>query len=307
MMIGAYGLPGQRELVRADERSDYTLVLKQWSALTVYLTFAFLLAVINILIIGPWLGFSAGLICSLTFSIWLKAATKKKPIWFIGIIVGISVIVIWLTFGMELVELFWWDVRCNWEPRNKALFSGFSVLMLCATGLPLYRFAYEIIDPRWPPTIGIRDAEWGPMWPWASIPQEVGEAKTIRQEVVREVPRPIPTPADGHTRVLPEQPPDPARVERNGDKTMIAPSGREVRVSDLVSFIRLAPTLKPTFRSWNKRKRLDGTEWDKDTWDDVTAVWGQYGVVAKGGERETTRLLVNDFTEAMGRLSSAFD
>jgi len=300
-MLGAYGLPGQRELVRADERSDYALVLKQWSALVVYLTFAFCLAVANILIIGPWLGFSTGLVCSLVFATWLTAATRDKPIMPVGIVVSLAIIIIWLILGMPVIESFWWDVRCDWEPRNKALFSGFSILILCATSLPVYRFSYEIIDPRWPPTVGIRDAEWGPMWPWAQIPQEY-EEEVERQPEIRTVPKPVPTPRDSKVRVMPELPPDPARVERNGHKTIMSPSGREVIVSDLVSFIRLAPTLGTSFTGvWKKRG------WKHQQWGDVVDVWAIYSVTSDREERKEVKVLVPDFTEAMGRLSSAFD
>lgn len=166
----------------------------------------------------------------------------------------------------------------------------------------IWRFLYEVVDPNSPGPIGIRPPEWGIFWPWFVAPSEEPEVVVETVERVREVPRPVPTPQGGKANVMPEQPPDPARVERNGGKTIFAPSEREVRVSDLVTFIRLAPTIGPAFNSvWKKR------DWDLVTWQDVIDVWALYDVVSKRENGKKTRILVSDFTEAMGRLSSAFD
>jgi hypothetical protein len=300
-IYGDLGLPGQRQTVRATPETEYKLPLKQLGALIVMGVAMLGLAVANVLIIGPWLGWSAGLVLAFSIALWLRALTAEQPppVDAIGIAVGVALVAIWMAWGLGWVELMWWDARCDWPARNKALFVALSAVIEAALALGVYRFAYEIVDPNWPPTIGIRLPELGVMWPGSNkVFVDDEEPETV--EVTKEVIRPIPSFGEAH--VTPETPLDPERVKGNTHKMMRAPSGRDVLVSDLVTFARLAPTLGTSYQGvWS------GRDWAHEQWQDVVDVWHQYGVAGERQPRKTVELHVTDFTEAMRRLSSAFD
>lgn len=295
--------PGQRETRRADEKTDYTLILKQWRGTIVLMVLSFLLVIANVLIIGPSLGYVVGIAAFIYVALWLRALTMNAPhdgIIAVGILIGIAMILVWLVFGYEMVELVWWDVRSDWEPRNKLLVIAFSGLFLSLTFLPIYRFAQEIVDPNWSPTISIRPAEWGPMWPFKNIPMDgEAEVRVVERDVIREVPRPYSIGARS-TQVVTDDL-DASRVDEN--KTVQAPSGREVTVRDLVDFVKLGAISGATFRKGGWKNR----GWKHDRWKDVIEVWKIYGVVNANGERSTTQLVVTDLREVLTRLSSAFD
>jgi len=87
-------------------------------------------------------------------------------------------------------------------------------------------------------------------------------------------------------------------VYDSGYKSVFAPSGREVSVNDLTTFIRLAPKITPASEVWKARG------WQHPHWQDVVDVWAMFGVMAEREERIKTRILVEDFTEAMMQLST---
>lgn len=299
-IIPGMGFPGQRETRRSDSKSDYTLPLKQWAAVIVLLTLSFLLIVANVLIIGPLVGYIAGII---TFIIVLMYGysivwDKEQPLPALVAIIGLTLLGFWIVAGYGITDRFWWSVRCTWEPRNKLLFIAFSALFLICTSLPIYRFAQEVVDPNWSPTITIRPAEWGVMWPWTK-PQSESEPEVVEVEVerIKEVPRPYQVPNENGSQKLTDNL-DASRVEEN--KSVVAPSGREVSVKDLIDFVKLGSISGATYREWKKR------DWKHQRWKDVIDVWKIYGVVAANGERSTTEIVVKDLKEALTRLSSAF-
>lgn len=294
------GFPGQRETRRSDSKSDYILPLKQWGAAIVLITLSFLLIVANVLIIGPLVGYVVGVITFLLAALYGYAIVhgQEQPIPALVAIVGLVLLGFWIIAGYGITDRFWWDARCNWEPRNKLLFVTFSSLFLICTTLPIYRFAQEVVDPNWSPTITIRPAEWGVLWPWFKPPSEEPEVIEVEREVVKEVPRPVPS--NGHKAIVDNL--DAQRVNNNSDKTVMAPSGRQAKVKNLVTFIRQSPIHGTSYNKvWKKRK------WDYDTWCDVVDVWARYGVLSERKDRTPTKILISDFTKAMELLSSAFD
>ena len=170
-------------------------------------------------------------------------------------------------------------------------FALFSAGFVYASYLVLYRFGYEIPDPRWPPVVETRPAN----GPW--IPgRRVIDASVLEapEPEVRTVPRPYAV----NTTANVTDDLDPARVDIG--KTVMAPSGREVAVKDLVDFVKFAPIYGATFRPWKERG------WAHNRWKDVVRVWQIYGVVSANGERTTTEIIVTDLKEALTKLSSAF-
>jgi len=299
---------GQIESTKRGKATERDLPLQQTGANIVLWAGAFLLLLANVLIIGPLLGVSIILVVGgyvmILIHLWSVGTRIEGWVLITGLFVG----ALWLWLGPPWVNSIWFDSRSTWRPIYKATFAIFSLVVVGILGMNIWRFLYEVVDPNAPGTVGIRPAEWGIMWPWSEIPSEEPEVVIQTVERVREVPRPVPTGGTAH--IVPEQPPDPARVERNGGKTILAPSGREVRVSDLTAFIRIAPQphSKPAFSAWKGKRRPDGwSEWDLDAWQDVVDVWAMYGIVTKRENGKKTRILVSDFTEAMGMLSSAFD
>jgi hypothetical protein len=293
--------PGQRESRRVDERSEFRLILKQWAGAIVLFALSFLLIVANVLIIGPLVGYIAGIIALFLILIYSYAAVyqQDQPIPTLVAVVGLSIFGFWILAGHTITERFWWPIRCVWEPRNKLLFVIFSTPFILLSFLPIYRFAQEIIDPNWSPTIQIRPAEWGVMWPWSRplIEDEEPEPHKLPEPEIRHIPRPYQIPTDGTSRTVTDDL-DASQVDEN--KSVIAPSGREVAVKDLVKFVKLAPISGATFRPWQKRR------WKYDRWKDVVDIWKIYGVVNSNGERSTTQIVITDLREALERLSSAF-
>lgn len=298
-------LMGQRESRKHDKATERDLPLQQTGANIVLWTGAFLLLWANALIVGPALGVAGGFVVGGYVMILAHIRTIKTKVQGWALVIGLTVMGLWLWFGPRWVNTIWFDSRSTWRPIYKATFAVLTIPIAAILGMNIWRFLYEVVDPNSPGPVGIRPPEWGILWPWAEVPSEEPEVIIQTVEIERDVPRPVPT--GGTANVIPEKPPDPARVEHNSGKKMCAPSGRLVRVNDLVTFIRLAPTTKPAFSAWKGRRRRDGTEWDLDTWQDVIDVWALYGIVSKRESGKKTRILVNDFTEAMGMLSSAFD
>jgi len=302
------GLMGQRETRKHDKATERDLPLSQTGANIVLWTFAFLLLLANVLIIGPALGVTVVLVVGgyLTILIHLWSVGTRIEGWVL--ICGMFAAALWLWIGPDWIDSVWFVSRSTWRPIYKTTFATFTLPIVAIAGMNIWRFLYEVVDPNSPGPVGIRPAEWGILWPWKEPPREEPEIIVEQEQVVREVPRPVSTPQNGKANVIPEQPPDPRRVKRNFHKTILAPSDREVRVGDLVNFIRLAPTITPAFNSaWKHRNRVDGQPWDLKTWQDVVDVWALYGVVTKRENGKKTRVLVSDLNEAMGRLSSAFD
>lgn len=296
MLYGDLGFPGQRQTVRATPETEHGLPLKQLGALIVLGTAMLGLAVANVLIIGPYLGWSTGLVLAFAAALWLRALTgeEKPPVDSIGVAVGVAFIVVWLVFGLGWVELIWWDVRCEWEARNKALFLALSVVIEAALALGVYRFSYEVIDPNWPPTIGIRLPELGVMWPGANKVFNEGDEDEV-EVVVKGLPRPFRVNSSSD---IPQEL-DADKVPPRG-KIFAPSSGNIVDVRDLVNFVKLAPISGATFRPWKKRG------WEHQQWKDVVDTWRFYGVVKSDGERSATKMLITDKKEALRRLSSAF-
>jgi len=296
------GFPGQRETRRSDSRSDFDLPLKQWAGVIVLATLSFLLVVANVLIIGPLVGYVAGIVTFAVIALYGYAIVheQRQPIPALVAVVSVALLGFWILAGYGIADRWWWDARCEWETRNKLLFVSFSGIFLICTFLPIYRFAQEVVDPNWSPTITIRPAEWGILWPWARIPDDDVEPEVIEieREVVRDVPRPYQVQNENGSQKLVDNL-DASRVDRG--KTVIAPSGNEVSVKNLVDFVKFAPVYGATFRPWKNRG------WKHEQWKDVVRVWQVYGVVSANGERTTTELIITDLREALTRLSSAFD
>jgi hypothetical protein len=310
---GGFSAPGQREVIRADEQRDISTVLKQWGVLVVFWTMVVLLAWANVLIIGPGLGVAAVGVALVYAWLYLLLRVRREMCGdtftttaVVVFCVGVTIIGLWAWYGPGLIESVWWPVRCEWAARNKLVFVVFSAGFIYWSDLVLYRFGYEVPDPRWPPLVEMRPAWWGPLRRGTSIPAgDNGDEPEPRPAAVRQVPRPVAVTGALAQSVTDDL--DPVRVERNLSKTVIAPSGREVRVSDLVTFARLSGRIGTAWATWKGRRRDDGSEWDNDAWSDVLDVWALYGVVTPREQRKTTRVLVTDFTEAMRRLSGAFD
>jgi len=306
-MIPFFPNPGQRETTKRGKPTEHDLPLAQTGTNIVLWTGAFSLLLANALIIGPILGVSVALVVWVYVVALAHKVTRRTRAEGVVIVSGIVGVVVCLWFGPQWVEAIWFLSRSEWRPIYKATFAAFSLVVVGLLGMNIWRFLYEVVDPNSPGPVGIRPPEWGILWPWSEVPSDEPEVVVQVVEKVVEVPRPVPTPSNGKTQVVPELPPDPKRVWRNDDKMLHAPSNRLVRVSDLVTFIKNAPRLGPAFSVWKRRKRADGTEWDLDTWQDVIDVWALYGIVSKRENGKKTRILVSDFTEAMGMLSSAFD
>jgi len=86
----------------------------------------------------------------------------------------------------------------------------------------------------------------------------------------------------------------------NKRPTMTAPSGNEVLLKDLLTFAKMAPKVKPTYRGyWEER-------WQLEYWQDVMDIWAERGCVEQRRPRHTSEWLVDDFDTAAARLFSTY-
>lgn len=295
---GGFGQAGQREGSRRDIDTDYKLVRKQSDHSVLLWTGIFLALFAVVLIIGPLVGYVAGILALGYVALLIISFTHREqnPLPAIGVLSGMAMVIVWLFFGYGIIDRFWWvELRCDWEARWKLVLVLFLLGLAVIWFFNLYRFAYEVVDPNSQPTVSPRPPGWGIMWPFKQPPPE-GEVRV--KEVVRDVVRDVPRPYAMGTVNTPTDNLDAARVDEG--KTVMAPSGREVAVKDLIDFVKFAPNTGATFRPWKDRG------WKHNQWKDVVRVWQIYGVVSANGERTTTEIVVTDLREALTRLSSAF-
>jgi hypothetical protein len=294
------GFPGQREVSAGGIEREYKLVVKHTLLLLAYvMLLIFPVLVVDILIIGPALGYAIIALGILYASARVLNSFRSWNV----VVIGVLATSAWLAFGYDLVDSWWWIARCDWPLRNKLLFITWTGSGLVVLWLAVFRSSYEIVDPNWSPTISVRPADWGILWPWNQPVEVVEEEPESTQPQVEQLPRPVPN--FGSRDIEPSVPTDDGQYDR-----VIAPSGRVVRVSTLLEFAALAPKLGTAFTGvWKGRlvQEDDKNVWDLDLWQDVVDTWALFGVVTERQERTKTRVLVGDPREAAARLATVLD
>lgn len=301
------GLPGQRSIIHEGMAREYTLVVRHTKLLLFYvMCLVFPAVVANTLIIGPSLGYAAVAVGILWGIVKVQEALEGTPRWAV-VALGASATMLWLFAGFDLVDSWWWSVRCNWHVRNKLLFLLWTGGGLFVLWLACFRSSYEIVEANWAPTISIRPWDWGILWPW-NQPRQTQEEDWEEEEAsprsppIEQLPRPVPNYGSRGVEAT-------ERIDSGLYDRVVAPSGRTVQVTTLLEFAGLAPKIGAVFESWKGRRVSDNgkVEWDLGLWQDVVDTWAIFGVVTERQHRTKTRVLVSDPREAAARLREILD
>lgn len=296
--LGRAFAPGQREEVKRDVRSELRLPLQQGRWLLVIGLLVFGVAMVDLLIVGPLAGFLAVLMAALAISayaLWLARQREDGGMILGAILLGVTLVTAWLATGWEITEAYWPPIRIYWPLWAKVTALGASFVVLTVLALLGYRFAYEVVDPNWPPTKMQIPAEYGPAWPWTPWDRGVPEVEVLERVVSR------PVPVSGNNTISsPQQAGGDGRVFTES-RTLIAPSGNEVPVTAVAEFVHKMNHIGADFRAWKRRG------WKYDLWRDVVDLAAMFGAVSKREGRTKTRVLTDDEAKVLERVRAALE
>ena len=296
------------ELRRAGVSLDVLVPVAQsrWAALSIAMLIAsFIWCVIAL---GPMVFWATAFIVGLTTYIWfLRQAARfeyetEEGEWERRVTAGDVVTALLLTLLIGFVAWSLWRVISFLAPelelspmvrKVQALLSLLSLIFSVSFFIHLELAFIQELAQRSP---------FQEQFIWEAVGELLkGRKKDEAKETVRVVPRPVPL--RDHGRVMngnggngeAERTEDHHRG--NGHRTVMAPSGVEVTLDDLTTFIRLAPRIGTSFRVWKERG------WDYQRWGDVLDVWAVFGVVEERRSRHTSEMLVTGFDAAMALLT----
>ena len=313
---GIIGPHGQIEIKRGGIGEELRLPLIQgvWLALTG--TIALTSVIADMILIGPASGVFVGVVIIL--AIWWAVFRR------VGhsvTVAAILAIIVWLLFGEQTVVSIWPEALLTLSLPPWAVILGLllSVPVLTGCVLVIYRLAYEIVDPWWPPPLAQRTPDFGIAWPGQKVEEsdEDEEDDTQANELaeIRE--------ALAEVLAVAHQPARERLVLINGDSKPAMPAGNKVKKNEkpvlpaerqIVEIMmeqvgsvwcayregqspvavgdirRLAALGERVGLSYRKTRAL--FRWGEDTWRSALTTLEALGVLeCEGGQREATMLV----------------
>jgi len=296
---------GQIEIRRTGGKEELGLPLSQAKWFAFIGVCALFVLLVDAVIVGPMFGVVG-------MSIVLVA------LWWVGLryvghystLVALGIGAAWLVTGYGIVSSVWPAplLRVSFQPWVIGLVLLVSIPLLTGCSLIMYRLAYEIIDPNWPPTLAQRDPGAGIAWPGKRVlvddedvveeppaqpTMELEEIRAILTQVLeaqRKNVRERIILLNGHSTGLEENKPKQISMELiNGAWHWYKDDNVPVPVEDLKRLVRLGATMQHGMSSRAVNATLGLGE---DAWRSAMITLEGLGIVERRGARKATCLCV---------------
>lgn len=297
---GIIGPRGQIEIKRGGIGEELKLPLAQglFLALTGIIALAIVLA--DMVLVGPASGIFIGALIIVVLW-WISFRWVEH---YATIVAGVLLLA-WLVAGQGTVISIWPSALLELQlpPWGIVLGLLLSAPVLVGCGLVIYRLAYEIVDPWWPPPLAQRTPDFGIAWPGQKVEErdeeedrsdELNEIRTMLAEALSASKQPV------RERL----------VLINGDAKEALPAGRKV-VEILMEQIeevwcayldgqtpvpvsdvrRLAALSERVGLSYRKTRSL--FRWGEDSWRSALTTLEALGILVQEGRQREATLLVS--------------
>jgi len=301
---GIIGPRGQIEIKRGGMGDELRLPLAQGLWLALIGMIALVMVMADMVLIGPVSGVLIGVVIILALW-WLGFRWIEHY----ATLLAIGLVIAWLMLGGRAVIAIWPEALLTLHLPPWATILGLllSVPVLAGCGLVIYRLAYEIVDPWWPPPLAQRTPDFGIAWPGRKVQESEEEAEDTGSDELAEI-----RAALEEVLAASRQPVRERLVLINGDAKEALPAGRKVieimleQVNDVwcayrdgytpvpVDDIRrMAALSERVGLSYRKTRPL--FRWGEDGWRSTLTTLEALGILVQaGGQREATLLVSPD-------------